>query len=121
MNLQRLLVERIDQRILVGILAFLGIIVLVGWIAINEGGRMQAFERQYSARSIERGAALFNTNCSPCHGVNGLGANAARVQRIGDGSRRLHMAGPDMGSQDQNARRRVTNRHVGGDCTDIPV
>jgi mono/diheme cytochrome c family protein len=38
---------------------------------------MQAFERQYTARSIERGAALFNTNCSPCHGQDGLGGPRA--------------------------------------------
>jgi mono/diheme cytochrome c family protein len=71
--LQRLLVERIEHRILVGTLAFLGIMVLVGWIAINEGGRMAAFESQYLARSIERGATLFNANCSTCHGTDGLG------------------------------------------------
>jgi mono/diheme cytochrome c family protein len=76
-NLQRLLIDRIEQRILVGVLAFLGIMVLVGWIAINEGGRMQAFERQYGARSIERGAALFTSNCSPCHGVDGRGSARA--------------------------------------------
>ena len=77
MNLQRLLFERIDQRILIGTLSFLGVIVLVGWIAINEGGRMQAFDRQYAARSIERGAALFSTNCSECHGQDGRGTARA--------------------------------------------
>src|SRR5690606_31185674 len=76
-NLQRLLFERIDQRILIGTLSFLGVIVLVGWIAINEGGRMQAFDRQYAARSIERGAALFSTNCSECHGQDGRGTARA--------------------------------------------
>jgi mono/diheme cytochrome c family protein len=76
-NLQRLLFERIDQRILIGTLSFLGIIVLVGWIAINEGGRMQAFDRQYAARSIERGATLFSTNCSECHGQDGRGSARA--------------------------------------------
>lgn len=73
MNLQRLLVNRIEHRILVGVLAFLGIMVLVGWIAINEGGRMQVFDRQYTARSIERGALLFNSNCATCHGTDGRG------------------------------------------------
>lgn len=71
-NLQRLLVERIEHRLIVGTVAFLLIMVLVGWIAINEGGRMQAFERQYNARSIERGAAIFVTYCAECHGT-GLG------------------------------------------------
>ncbi len=73
MNLQRMLVERIESRILVGTVSFLLIMVLVGWIAINEGGRMQAFERQYTARSIERGAGMFATYCSECHGLDGRG------------------------------------------------
>lgn len=76
--LQRLIFERIEQRILVGTLSFLAIMVLVGWIAINEGGRMAAFEQQYLARSIERGASLFAANCSTCHGNDsrGLGGRA---------------------------------------------
>jgi mono/diheme cytochrome c family protein len=75
--LQRLIFERIEQRILVGTLSFLGIMVLVGWIAINEGARMQAFDQQYLARSIERGGMLFSANCSTCHGTDGLGSGRA--------------------------------------------
>jgi mono/diheme cytochrome c family protein len=71
--LQRLIFERIEQRILVGTLSFLAIMAIVGWIAINEGARMQAFDQQFLARSIERGAYLYNANCSTCHGPNGLG------------------------------------------------
>ncbi len=76
--LQRLIFEKIEQRILVGTLAFLAMMVLVGWIAINEGGRMAAFEQQFLARSIERGASLFAANCSSCHGLDsrGLGGRA---------------------------------------------
>ena len=73
MNLKRELIERIDGRIFVGILCFLAIMILVGWIAINENARMAAFEDQYLARSTERGATLFNSNCSTCHGVDGRG------------------------------------------------
>lgn len=72
-NLQRMLIEKMEHRILVGTVAFLGIMILVGWIAINEGARMQAFERQYLARSIERGATLFASNCSSCHSTDGRG------------------------------------------------
>ena len=73
MNLQRLLIERMENRILVGTLAFLGVMVLVGWVAINEQGRMQAFGQQHAGRSIERGAELFAANCTSCHGANGYG------------------------------------------------
>lgn len=71
--LQRMLIEKIENRILVGIIMFVGIMVLVGWVAINENARMQSFQRQYLARSIERGAVLFAANCSTCHGADGRG------------------------------------------------
>lgn len=71
--LERLLVDRMENRILVGITMFVAIMVLVGWVAINENARMQSFERQYLARSIERGAEKFAANCSTCHGVDGRG------------------------------------------------
>ncbi len=77
MNLQRLLVNRIEQRIIVGTVAFLATLVLVGWIAINEGGRMAAFDKEFSGRAIEDGAMLFASNCSPCHGADGRGSARA--------------------------------------------
>ena len=77
MNLQRLLVNRIEQRIIVGTVAFLATLVLVGWIAINEGGRMAAFDKEFGGRAIEDGAMLFASNCSPCHGADGRGSARA--------------------------------------------
>jgi mono/diheme cytochrome c family protein len=71
--LQRLLIEKMENRILVGVTMFLGMMVLIGWLAINEPGRMQAFEEQYLGRSIERGATLFANNCTTCHGPDGRG------------------------------------------------
>jgi mono/diheme cytochrome c family protein len=69
-----MLVNRIEQRILVGTVAFLVTLVLVGWIAINEGGRMAAFDKQFLGRSIESGAMLFAANCSTCHNSDGRGS-----------------------------------------------
>lgn len=71
--LQRMLIDKIENRILVGVVSFVGIMVLVGWVAINESARMQSFERQYLARSVERGAELYASNCATCHGTDGLG------------------------------------------------
>jgi len=68
-----MLIDKMENRILVGIAAFVGVMILVGWVAINENARMASFERQYLARSIERGAELFAANCSTCHGVDGRG------------------------------------------------
>lgn len=73
--LQRMLVERIENRILVGIVMFVGIMLLVGWTAIKENARMASFEQQFEARAIERGAKLYSANCSTCHGNDGRGIN----------------------------------------------
>jgi hypothetical protein len=69
----KMLFERLETRIMIGITMFVATMVLVGWVAINEGARMAAFDRQFAARSIERGAAMFSTYCSTCHGTNGEG------------------------------------------------
>ncbi len=70
---QGMIFPKIENRILAGVLAFVLMMVLLGWAAINEGGRMAAFDETYHARSIEQGAALFAQNCTTCHGANGLG------------------------------------------------
>lgn len=71
--LERMLIDKIENRILVGIVAFVGIMVLVGWVGIKENARMQSFADMYHARSVERGAMLFAANCATCHGTDGLG------------------------------------------------
>jgi len=75
--LQRLLIDRIENRILVGITMFVGIMILIGWVAINEGERMRSFDNQFQARSIEFGAELFAANCTSCHGFDGRGLSGA--------------------------------------------
>jgi mono/diheme cytochrome c family protein len=71
--MNRLLIESVEGRILTGIVMFFSIMVLIGWVWINEPSRMAEFEEQHLGRSIERGAELFASNCSECHGPNGLG------------------------------------------------
>lgn len=67
-------IKSIESRILTGILMFVAIMILIGWVAINEEARMQAFVRQHTGRSIERGAELFASLCAECHGEEGLGS-----------------------------------------------
>jgi mono/diheme cytochrome c family protein len=71
--MNRLIIESIEGRILLGITMFVSIMVLVGWVAINEPARMKAFEQQHLGRSIERGGELYAKNCASCHGANGYG------------------------------------------------
>ena len=66
--------KSIEGRILTGIVMFVAIMILVGWVAINEEARMQAFVQQHTGRSIERGAELFASLCAECHGEEGYGA-----------------------------------------------
>jgi mono/diheme cytochrome c family protein len=70
------LVPNFQQRVLLGTATFVGTLLLVGWVVINEPARMQVFTEQYHGRSIEAGAILFLNNCSSCHGVDGKGQTA---------------------------------------------
>ncbi|MGB7338658.1 MAG: c-type cytochrome [Phototrophicaceae bacterium] len=71
--MNRLIIESIEGRIMLGITMFISIMILVGWVAINEPARMAEFVEQHEGRSTERGAELFAANCSSCHGINGYG------------------------------------------------
>jgi mono/diheme cytochrome c family protein len=72
--MNRLLIKSIEGRILTGVIMFVGIMILIGWVAINEEARMHSFVQQHTGRAIERGAGLYASNCSSCHGPTGLGS-----------------------------------------------
>ncbi|MBZ0305676.1 MAG: c-type cytochrome [Anaerolineae bacterium] len=67
----------IENRILIGIACITATIILVGWIAINENARMEEFTERSQGRAVEQGGILFEDNCAPCHGYDGLGSNRA--------------------------------------------
>lgn len=71
--MDKYIIESIEGRITLGITMFVAIMILTGWIAINEPARMAEFVEQHEGRSIERGAELYAANCSTCHGNNGYG------------------------------------------------
>lgn len=71
--MNRLIIESIEGRVLAGITMFVAIMILIGWVAINEPARMASFESQQAGRSIERGGELYAANCATCHGANGYG------------------------------------------------
>lgn len=60
-------------RIFIGLLVFMALVALVAVVGSGEGERMETYEKAHNARSIENGAALFESNCIGCHGVQGRG------------------------------------------------
>jgi mono/diheme cytochrome c family protein len=71
--MNRLIIESIEGRITLGVTMFVALMILIGWIMINEPARMASFDEQHLGRSIEQGAELFAANCTSCHGTNGQG------------------------------------------------
>jgi len=75
--MNRLIIESVEGRITLGIVTYVAIMILIGWVAINEPARMTSFTEQQNGRAIERGAELFAANCSSCHGKDGEGSGLA--------------------------------------------
>ena len=77
-------------RVIVGTLSLVVTMVLLGYVAVTEQDRMANFSVAYDARQVEAGAALYETNCSLCHGLDGQGtgrAPALNAPDLFDGSR----------------------------------
>ncbi len=60
-------------RIFIALLVFAALLALVAVVALDEGERMDTYEKAHEARSIENGATLFESNCVGCHGIQGQG------------------------------------------------
>ena len=63
----------VTMRLFIGLLVFIALLTLVLLVALDEGERMETFDQAYLARSVEDGAALFESSCIGCHGVQGKG------------------------------------------------
>ncbi|NDJ87521.1 MAG: hypothetical protein GYB66_16730, partial [Chloroflexi bacterium] len=66
-----MLFPTVESRVIAGILSFTGILILLAWVGLNEEDRMEEFTERFNGRSVERGAILFENNCSECHGQYG--------------------------------------------------
>lgn len=58
-------------KIVIGTIAFMLTMTILGYAALREPERLEAFTAAAEARSIETGAKLFQGNCATCHGVEG--------------------------------------------------
>ena len=65
--------KRIQLEIFLGILTILATSALILYYGITEPERMAANAAAAQARQIEVGAALYEAQCSRCHGVQGQG------------------------------------------------
>ena len=80
-------------KILIGIVAVAGGILLLGLIGLLELPRMEAQTDSWEGRGIEKGADLFASNCSSCHGVNGEGGAGPALNSKYFFTRRLNDVG----------------------------
>jgi hypothetical protein len=64
---------RVQIEIFIGTVLILATSLIVLIYGIYEEGRMAEYELDQHARAIEEGAALFESQCSRCHGTQGLG------------------------------------------------
>jgi mono/diheme cytochrome c family protein len=58
-------------KVVIGTLAFMLSMIIMGFAALSEPARMERFTLAYEGRRIEQGAEVFKNNCASCHGVNG--------------------------------------------------
>jgi mono/diheme cytochrome c family protein len=58
-------------KIVVGTIAFMLTMMIMGFAALREPARLQEYTHAYNGRSIETGAKIFANNCSTCHGEEG--------------------------------------------------
>ena len=64
-------------RVIVGTLALIITMIVLGYVAVTEQDRMAQFTTAYAGRQVEAGASLFENNCKPCHGLDGKGTGRA--------------------------------------------
>ncbi|VAW39459.1 hypothetical protein MNBD_CHLOROFLEXI01-2240, partial [hydrothermal vent metagenome] len=56
-------------KVVIGTIAFMLTMIILGYAALREPERMEAFTGAREGRTIETGAKLYISNCASCHGV----------------------------------------------------
>jgi mono/diheme cytochrome c family protein len=58
-------------KTVIGTVAFMLTMIILGFAALREPARLQEFTLAREGRTIETGASLFQGNCATCHGIDG--------------------------------------------------
>jgi mono/diheme cytochrome c family protein len=66
-------------KVVIGTIAFMLTMMILGFAALREPARLEAFTAAFNGRSIETGARLYDDNCATCHGINGEAAQCFDV------------------------------------------
>lgn len=60
-----------QTKVIIGTISFMLTMIILGFATLLEPARLQKTTLAYEGRQIEKGAAIFQGNCSTCHGVEG--------------------------------------------------
>ena len=58
-------------KIIIGTISFMLTMIILGFSALREPARLEAFALAQEGRAIENGARIFFGNCATCHGIEG--------------------------------------------------
>jgi mono/diheme cytochrome c family protein len=58
-------------KIIIGTISFMLTMIILGFAALREPARLEAFALAQQGREIENGARIFFANCATCHGIDG--------------------------------------------------
>jgi mono/diheme cytochrome c family protein len=60
-----------QTKVIIGTISFMLTMIILGFATLLEPARLQETTLAFEGRQIEKGAALFQSNCATCHGVEG--------------------------------------------------
>jgi mono/diheme cytochrome c family protein len=58
-------------KIIIGTISFMLTMIILGFAALREPARLEAFALAEEGRAVENGARIFFGNCATCHGIEG--------------------------------------------------
>ena len=60
-----------QTKVIIGTICFMLTMIILGFATLLEPARLEETTLAFEGRQVEKGAVLFQNNCSNCHGVEG--------------------------------------------------